>query len=74
MGKDRVVKKLLLEVYKKLSIRRGIPQKKLGRLQNEAQLLESQLKPLVVDKVAGQTLSYLEKEEPSIELDQYLGK
>lgn len=73
MGKDRSVRHLLLEVYKKLTIKRGFSDKKLLRLQSEAELLEGQLKPEVVDKIAGQTLTYIKREEPGIEYDQWSG-
>ncbi len=73
MGKDRTVRHLLLEVYKKLTIKRGFSRKKLDKLQTEAELLEGQLKPHVVDKIAGQTLIYIKREEPGVEYDQWLG-
>jgi hypothetical protein len=73
MGKDRSVRHLLLEVYKKITIKRGFSNKKLLRLQSEAELLEGQLKPEVVDKIAEQTLTYIKREEPGVELDQWLG-
>lgn len=74
MGKERTIKNRLLEVYKILTIRRGFSRKKLGKVQNEAILLESQLKAKEIDLIADKTLSYIEKEEPGIELDQWLGK
>lgn len=74
MSKERSAKSRLLEAYKILTIRRGFSRKKLGKVQNEAKLLESQLKPKTVNKVADQTLAYIEMEEPGIELDQWLGR
>lgn len=72
MSRERTIKAKLLEAYKKLTIKRGFSQKKLNRIQHEAQLFESQLKPTVIDNIAGKALSYIKKEEPGIELDQWL--
>lgn len=73
MSKERTIRNNLLEAYKILTIRRGFSKKKLVKVQNEAVLLESQLKPEVVDNIAGKVPSYIKKEEPGIELDQWLG-
>jgi len=64
MSRERVIKQNLKQVYIKLSIRRGLSEKKLNRLNSECWHLESTLKPSVIDNVANQAVNYLEMEEP----------
>lgn len=72
MSSERTRRELLLEAYKRPTIRRGLNKKQLTNAMRQAMLLERQLKDETVDRIAELTLSYLEKEEPETELDQWL--
>ena len=64
MGKERVIKTLLKEVYVRLSIRRGMSRKRVNKLMRDLDYFEGVLRPEVVDRVEGQAMRYLEMEDP----------